>query len=132
MSRWGTSTSTPATTTSWSPRRTSPAAGSPSHATPSLGGVTKLCCQGRLRRPGAGPGAGGRGVCPQPDTSRAEPLPGEETGGDDDSSEDDDSFEDEKENETTMIPDTIDVKDTTKEDPTSMEDISVTAVTLDL
>ena len=39
--------------------------------------------QGRLRRPGAGPGAGGRGVRPQPDTSRAEPLPGE-TGGDDD------------------------------------------------
>ena len=39
--------------------------------------------QGRLRRPGAGPGAGGRGVRPQPDTSRAEPLPGEETGGDD-------------------------------------------------
>ena len=37
--------------------------------------------QGRLRRPGAGPGAGGRGVRPQPDTSRAEPLPGEEAGG---------------------------------------------------
>ena len=40
MSGWGTSTSTPATTTSWSPRRTSPAAGSPSPPTPSH---TKLC-----------------------------------------------------------------------------------------
>ena len=91
MSGWGTSTSTPANTTSWSPRRTSPAAGRPSQQRHLLVELqSSALLQGRLRRPGAGPGTGGRGVRPQPDTSRAEPLPGEETGDHDDDDGDDD------------------------------------------